>query len=244
MRFHVLTHDLDPSTTNTWGRLFSGRAQITIYPCDAARYGDSIRLLAHTTVSTLDRLLLPELLNNLRRVIYLDVDLVVLDDLAALWNVELCGHALAAKPSSSPGTRWGIQMLYQAIGALPLARSRPIRRWLHSSGAMAFRAFNAGVLVMDLDRMRRDNAVPFLLALVEQCAMNDQDALNTYTRGNYLPLGLEWNSAPRQDVTEGAKIIHFVGPVKPWHELYISRKCEFEIVRDRVEQRKRELGLD
>lgn len=244
MRFHVLTHDLDSSTTNMWGRLFSGRAQIATYPCDAARYGDSIRLLGHTTVSTLDRLLLPELLNTVQRVIYLDVDLVVLDDLAPLWDADLRGHALAAKPSSSPGTRWGIQMLYHALGVQPLTHSRPIRRWLHETGAMAFRAFNAGVLVMDLDKMRCDNAVPFLLSLVEQCAMNDQDALNTYTRGNYLPLGPEWNAAPRQDLTEGAKIIHFVGPVKPWHDLYISRKCEFESVRDHVEQRKRELGLD
>jgi lipopolysaccharide biosynthesis glycosyltransferase len=103
---------------------------------------------------------------------------------------------------------------------------------------MLFRAFNAGVLLMDLQRMREDGATAKLLALVQHCAMNDQDALNTYTRGAYVALDACWNAAPRQDVTAGAKIIHFIGPVKPWHDTYISRKAEFERIHERIVQRR------
>jgi lipopolysaccharide biosynthesis glycosyltransferase len=160
-------------------------------------------------------------------------------DLAPLWQLDLQGRSLAAKPSSSPGNRWGLQMLYHALERLPLERALPVREWLHRSGPMSFRAFNAGVLVMDLERMRDDAAVAKLLWLVENCGMNDQDALNAYVRGDYLALDGCWNAAPRQDVTLGAKIIHFVGPVKPWHQTYISRKAEFERVHERIAQRRR-----
>ena len=192
---------------------------------------------------TLACVLVTILLDMLDKVIYLDVDLVVLADLADLWSIDISSAPLAAKPSSSPGMRWGIQMLYHALGELPMDRAEPARRWLHDSGPMAFRAFNAGVLVMNLQRMRSEGAVPLLFSLVRNCAMNDQDALNAYTRGAYLPLDAQWNAAPRQDVTDGAKIIHFVGPVKPWHDTYISRKTEFQRIRDRVDQRRRELGV-
>lgn len=243
LRFHVLSRGLSAADWRACRGLFGGRTRIDFYPFDAAHYGEQLRLIGHTTVSTLDRLLLPSLLGRLERVIYLDVDLVVIGDLAPLWHLDLGGRPLAAKPSSSPGTRWGIQMLYHALGSLPIDRAREIARWLHETGPMTFRAFNAGVLLMDLERMRSDRAVPLLLSLVTNCAMNDQDALNAYARSSYVELSPAWNAAPRQDDTQGAKIIHFVGPVKPWHDLYISRKFEFQRVRDRVDQRRRELGL-
>jgi lipopolysaccharide biosynthesis glycosyltransferase len=243
LRFHVLTRGIGVSQYTLWAELLRGRAGLECYGFDDVDYGRELHLISHTTVSTLDRLLLPLLLPQLARLIYLDVDLVVMGDLAELWTIDLEGRPLAAKPSSSPGTHWGIQMLYQALGSLPPERSEPIRCWLHREGSMTFRAFNAGVLVLNLDRMRRDHAVPLMLSLVEHAAMNDQDALNAYARSNYRPLETTWNAAPRQDNTQGAKIIHFVGPVKPWHDLYISRKPEFERVRNRVELRCRELGL-
>lgn len=238
VRFHVLGRGLSEQVLDDWSRLFGRRAEIHLYALDHVQYGDQPRLIAHTTISTLDRLVLPRLLMHVQRVIYLDVDLVVMGDLVQLWRTDLQGHVLAAKPSSSPGNKWGLQMLYHAIERLPLAAALEVRAWLHRSGAMLFRAFNAGVLVMDLQRMRGQDATTQLLALVEHCGMNDQDALNAYTRGAYAQLDAAWNAAPRQDVTRGARIIHFVGPVKPWHDSYISRKPEFERVQERVSQRR------
>lgn len=243
LRFHILMRGISTAQCAQWGRQFSGRAFLDGYSFDDVGYGSELNLISHTTVSTLDRLMLPLLLDELDRVIYLDIDLVVLGDIFELWNMDLQGYALAAKPSTSPGTRYGIQMLYQALGALPLDQARPIRQWLHDTGPMGFRAFNAGVMVLDLCRMRRDAAVPLLLSLVQHAAMNDQDALNAYARGAFRHLDTCWNAAPRQDDTQGAKIIHFVGPVKPWHDIYISRKYEFQRFRDRVAHDRRQLGL-
>ncbi|MFZ5548500.1 MAG: glycosyltransferase family 8 protein [Pseudomonadota bacterium] len=238
LRFHILGRGVTSDTMQDWRRLFDHRAEIHLHRLDQVQYGDRLRLLAHTTISTLDRLVLPLLLPHVDRVIYLDVDLVVMDDVTLLWRTDMRGRPLAAKPSSSPGNRWGLQMLYQALSRLPLESALSVRAWLHRSGPMLFRAFNAGVLLMDLQRMRSDGATSRLLALVEHCGMNDQDALNAYVRGGYQPLDDSWNAAPRQDVTTAARIIHFVGPVKPWHDTYISRKPEFEHIHDRVLSRR------
>lgn len=243
LHVHVLTRGLAPATVEAWQRLFAGRAHIEAHACDDWHYGDAPHLLAHTSVSTLDRLRLPELLPTLPRVLYLDLDLVVLGDLAPLWSLDLRGYALAAKPSTSPGTRYGVQMIYQALGALPPEQARARRLELHACGPMCFPAFNAGVLLLDLDRLRRDGAVPRLLDFVHRCAMNDQDALNAWVRGDYLRLGTEWNAAPRQDPTANARIVHFVGPVKPWHELYTARREAFLAVQARVQAQARAMGL-
>lgn len=235
--FHLLTRGIDEATRDRWLRLFGDRATLCFHAFDAVRHGKGLHLIAHTTESTLDRLLLPQLLPRLERVIYLDVDLVVMGDLAPLWRLALGDRPLAAKPSSSPGTEWGIQMIYHALSALPAVEAAAWRRALHQHGGLGFKAFNAGVLVMNLARMRQDGATGTMLGLVRHAAMNDQDALNVYAGTRYLPLDPSWNAAPRQDDTVGARIVHFVGPVKPWDELYISRKHDYDRVRRLVEQR-------
>jgi lipopolysaccharide biosynthesis glycosyltransferase len=236
LQVHVLGRSLAPSVVADWRVLFEGRAGIELFDCGAAQFA-SPTLLKHTTVSTLDRLLLPALLPDLSRAIYLDVDLLVCSDLAPLWAIDLQGHPLAAKPSSSPGTRWGRQMLDHAVAKLPPPEARQARRWLRRSGPMAFRAFNAGVLVMDLARMRSDNAVGSTLAWVAHLAMNDQDALNTYARGGYVALDVRWNAAPRQDVIADAAIIHFVGPLKPWGNAAVLGRRDFLRVQQQVARR-------
>jgi lipopolysaccharide biosynthesis glycosyltransferase len=242
VRFHLLTRAVPSTTVGLWCRLLQGRAGLVWHRFDEVRYPGRLRLLGHTSVSTLDRLLLPELLSAMARVIYLDIDLVVLGDVAELWQLMLGEQALAARPSHSEGTRWGMQMLYRALSSLPAAEAASARDALHRSGPLGFRAFNAGVLVMNLGKMRADHAAALCIGLVERCAMNDQDALNAYTRGAYLALPSAWNAAPRQDVTAGAQIVHFVGPVKPWDDLYVSRRPEFERVQTEVRRRLQQSG--
>lgn len=237
---HLLIRGIDQATQDEWRQLFAGQLTLQFHPCDEIRHGDHLHLISHTSESTLDRLLLPQLLPTLDRVIYLDVDLVVLADLEPLWRLALDDRPLAAKPSSSPRMEWGTQMIYHALAALPEGEAAAWRHRLHQHGSLTFRAFNAGVLVLNLAQMRRDGASELTRHLVRHAAMNDQDALNCYAGTRYLALEAGWNAAPRQDPTAEAKIIHFVGPVKPWHELYISRKDEYERIRGHLEQRKRQ----
>jgi lipopolysaccharide biosynthesis glycosyltransferase len=102
--------------------------------------------------------------------------------------------------------------------------------------------FNAGVLVLDLERFRAENSRSRLLALAatraEELAMADQDALNLVFAGRWRALHPRWNAqntlwnSPEvanelfgetlaAEARQSPAILHFEGPslCKPWHAL-------------------------
>ena len=228
IRAHVLARGLEPEYLGLLERVFAEQIAFVFCHCDSVSYGEGIHTLAHTTISTLDRLLLPDLLVDVDKIIYLDVDLIVCGDLAELWRLDLADQRLAAKSSSSPRMQYVCQMVHYALARLPSHIACNARRQLYEQYAMLDRAFNAGVLVMNLKRMREENFARRFLPMVESLAMNDQDVLNIYAGAQRMELDAAWNAIPRQDLTDAAKIVHFAGPVKPWGDLYIARGGEFK----------------
>ncbi|MBV9869987.1 MAG: FkbM family methyltransferase, partial [Frankiaceae bacterium] len=164
------------------------------------------------------RLLLPELLPDVPRVLYLDADTLVLDDLSPLWNLDLDRCLVAA--STNPLYRHMERRLVERLG-LPDRRAY----------------FNSGVLLFDLELMRSEGADQELLAWAtanrDLVSWPDQDVLNAVLWRRRLPLHPRWNAVPGlwalpsrdlpwpMDQVEAARrnpaIAHFVGPYKPWH---------------------------
>jgi UDP-glucose/galactose:(glucosyl)LPS alpha-1,2-glucosyl/galactosyltransferase len=164
------------------------------------------------------RLFLPELLPRLSRVLYLDIDLVVVDRLEELWQTELGDHYLAA-----------VTNLLE-----PHFEHRPA-----TLGVQTHNYFNSGVMLMNLDRMRRDDAGQAVLDFArrrgDELIWVDQDALNAVLGDGRLPLHPRWNcmnsilTFPNAAQVFGAAevevarrhpaIRHFEGPAmnKPWH---------------------------
>ncbi len=184
-------------------------------------------MLSHTAVSTMDRLLLPELLSDQKRIMYLDVDILIRSNLSALYKIALNGCAIAAKTSTYEIWSTGVRLVTKASLSLPFSRAWELRRQMHGLGPLQFSTFNAGVLVLDLDRLRRDKFTEFALPLIEQYAFNDQDALNLYARGKFVNLETKWNFVPNQDWCEDPKIVHWAGPSKPWQADHVAYKSEF-----------------
>jgi lipopolysaccharide biosynthesis glycosyltransferase len=166
------------------------------------------------------RLLAPELLPDLSRVIYLDSDLLVLDSLRELWESDLRGNHIGAVTN---------------VFALEHLDRLEVRQ-LDSPGAY----FNSGVMLMDLQRMRRDGLVERLVRQAAEGRQTDwfeQDALNVVLSCSRLPLHPRWNCMNSfflypwaahvfgTDVVRAAcdlpAIRHFEGPGsnKPWHML-------------------------
>jgi len=169
------------------------------------------------------RIRLPELLPALDRVLYLDADMLVVDDLTPLWQTQLAGYYLAAVSNVME----------------PYARDWPDALGL----ARAEDYFNSGLLLLNLDAMRRDDMPARLAAYGREAGKRlrwpDQDALNALLAHRRLPLHPRWNCQnslfyyPRARDVFGADavaeavrnpaIVHFEGGgvVKPWH--YLSR---------------------
>lgn len=177
------------------------------------------------------RVHLPELIPDVDRVLYLDADLIVLDSLGPLWDTDLADNYLAAV--TNVFGPW--DMHYPA-----------------TLGVSASSYFNTGVLLMNLEAMRRDDCTTALrdyaLEHGETLWFCDQDAMNVLLGGRRLPLHPRWNCMnslyifpASTDVFGGDRVEearrspavrHFEGggANKPWHYLcdHPMREAYFE----------------
>ena len=206
----------------------------TLYDFDRVDYGDRLRMLSHITVSTMDRLFLPELLADVDRVLYLDADILVQDDVATLFGTHLGDAVIAGKRSEVRLWRNAVRMVTRASLSLPPDAAWALRRRLHHSHRLDAPTFNAGVLLMDLATMRAERLTEDYLHLVEHCAFNDQDVLNVYANGRVVYLDDDWNHVPAQSWTASPRIIHWAGPRKPWGPLHVWGNARYDEVRSRV----------
>jgi len=167
------------------------------------------------------RIWLPELVQE-ERILYVDCDTLIVDDLAPLWDLDLRGHYLAA------------------VNGVPVPGEEDWRKRLGVPGGGDY--FNSGVLLLNLDALRADGMTARLLDYargnLHRLKWPDQDALNVVLGQRRLPLHPRWNcqntifsaadraslAFPAQEVAEAAArpaILHFEGPgdCKPWHFL-------------------------
>ncbi|RYE08388.1 MAG: hypothetical protein EOP22_13510 [Hyphomicrobiales bacterium] len=187
--------------------------------------------------STLLRLLLPDLLPDHGQVIYLDVDLIVLGDIAELAAAPLGGKPLGgvADMASVLSARGNSPFRWPETG-------HTIREQFHQVFGLTpetYRTYtNTGVLLMDLAALRACKFSERTIACLEErnqeLPLRDQDAINLVMRGEIASLPPEWNLALpmlRLAHLDGAEaediallrrqlaapgIIHFISTLKPW----------------------------
>ena len=139
------------------------------------------------------------------RALYIDADILARGDVGTLWDTDLGGKLLGACVDV------GFPFGHEEIERGPY--------------------FNAGVLLMDLKKLR--NEVPKLRDLAESMRSSkfkEQDVMNTHFRGAWKSLSLQWNAqglgtyaeirtADRDaaNLHEMANpiLVHFTGPISP-----------------------------
>ena len=213
--------------------LHSGTFSVRFFPTPN-RYG-SFPMKNSNKASSLMRFMLPTLLENVDRILYLDTDLIVLTDITPLFDADLNGCALAAVLGYSlidvfPKNGW-------LVGVEPDAW--PVEKYMTEVIQLTNwkTYFNAGVLVMDLNRFRKDGLIAKAESFLERTkgtrVFNDQDALNHIVDGAFVALDPRWNvNAGRIEKDfDGADaglaavaalwksdpwIVHYCFPGKPW----------------------------
>jgi lipopolysaccharide biosynthesis glycosyltransferase len=178
----------------------------------------------------MDRTVLPVLLPEIDRIIHFDLDALCLTDLAELYDVDLAGRALAAAPEPQPSYVSGFETLRRSASRLrregkpELARELIVRT--HAQHAFDFDVFNAGIMVLDLAKMRADDFCGRFLPYVQRFGVNGQVVINLYLGREYTRLGGEWNRLMRLEVPGEVKIAHWAGPHKPWegHQYVTGRE--------------------
>ena len=167
---------------------------------------------------------IPKLLAG--RVVYLDVDTLVHGDIGALFDADLDGHCIGAVRDY--GT------LAAIAKRLPEDRGEWVvfeKELMHPHPHTDF--FNSGVVLFDNDAIR---STPGLKeSMTDEMGLGgDQNVLNYHMKGRVFHLGPSWNAyagifntytrmgyaatgAVLAPATP-ARIAHFVGSVKPWHD--------------------------
>lgn len=154
------------------------------------------------TIVTYYRLMLPKILLDKNKVIYLDADMIVLEDILNLWKINLNGFSTAVVEDFNLQKDKRDSLLNLKFN----------------------RYFNAGLLVMDLDAWRKNNLADKSIINIKSnpdYEYNDQDGLNVILDGDCCFLEEKWNAQTpvlsNNERNIRPKIVHFTGQEKPWH---------------------------
>ncbi|MCV0382595.1 MAG: glycosyltransferase family 8 protein [Erythrobacter sp.] len=212
---HALHTAIPASRRNAVDRHFPD-IEINWYSVDRDHPALRLAPLIHISSATYLRLLTDVIVDvSVDRLLYLDVDMSIAQDVLPLWQIDLDGYSLAAT-------------LDQGISNEDLAT---FKRMYNLSGDALY--FNAGVLLLDLGRIREvgefKQALDLLTADRDRYALADQDALNVVFWQRWKTLPAKWNfqrsllyadtdiqgdARLRRDVVPA--IVHFTGSQKPW----------------------------
>lgn len=194
--------------------------------------------LAYISKITYARLLLPYMLSeSTKKALYLDADILVLDDLQALWETDLQEAVLGAvEDIDSP----------RHSRRLEVTAQRTTRKVPQENPSPRYAYFNAGVLLIDLERWREERiserAMEYL-AQYPNTPYSDQDALNVVCSGRWKALDNRWNlqkldhgARPGMSDSGRAAIVHFIWRNKPWDPTAFCASADFyEAYRNRTE---------
>jgi len=193
----------------------------------------------HLSVETYFRLFIPDILPFYDKVLYLDCDMVVQNDVSELYMLDLEGYYLAAAKD------------LDYIGQYKMYKERKeyTTNVLELQNGLEY--FQAGVLVLNLAEFRKNYSVEQMIqiALLKKWTFLDQDVLNHICQGKVQFLPQQWNVVMnwKNDTTERMAIlkhaplqlyqeylnarknpyvIHYAGYQKPWN----SKTCDYDHV--------------
>ena len=141
-----------------------------------------------------------------KKVLYLDSDIVVLDDISKLYNTEIGNNLVGATPDDVIQTIEVFRNYSELVVGV-----KDYKKY-----------FNAGILLMNLEELRKfdfQEKFTYLLSTVKFSVAQDQDYLNRLCKGRVTLLDKNWNRMPvGGDVEnrEDLKLIHYNLAFKQW----------------------------
>lgn len=221
VRFFVIDDGIDDDNKAKMRRSVAEfSAQIDFVCADTQAFND-VFVSGNLTRAAYLRLDIPNIVPaEVKKVIYLDCDLLVLGDIAELWRFDMQGKPLAAA---------------EDFGILS-SKGKCAEKEKNLGWQSQYSYFNSGVLLLDLQQWRQENISAKLVRLITEKNFrhHDQDALNYLFMNRWTVLPLRWNVIPpvfnmmlrivvnktlrRKALAALADIaiLHYAGGYKPW----------------------------
>lgn len=210
LSFHILDGGIDTVGRQHIINLLSPLHQVKFYKLDLTKFA-FLKTDRHVSNAVYYRLYLPILLKSeISKILYLDSDIIVNQDISELWSVDINDKILG-----------GIPELFNA---------RNIEMGLPPDS----KTLNSGVLLINLNKWRESQLTNKLLDFIKKNPHKikfwDQDAINAVLCNQWEELPIKWNltcdyiynkrkiknSEISLSITNPS-IVHFNQSFKPWH---------------------------
>lgn len=213
-RFYVLHTDISEENQLLVKRMEKSNCRIIFVNVarELKRIEKKISIRDYYTSTTYYRIFIADMFPEYDKVLYVDSDTIVREDIAGLYQYELGNNYIGAVRDQLV-----VQTdLYGDYVEKVLGISR---------GAY----FNAGVVLINCEAFRKKNMLKKFMDLLSTYTFvvaQDQDYLNILCKDNVLWLDHRWNVQMIGDIScpeDKAKLIHYNLAAKPWH----YRDCRF-----------------
>lgn len=170
-------------------------------------YGRKLNLRDYYTVAIYFRLFIPNMFPQLDKAIYLDADMVILEDVAKLYDIDLHDNLLGGVSDAIIASRKEFRDYAElGCGIYPYTRY-----------------FNSGMMLMNLDAMREfdlEGKFEFLFNTYGfETVCPDQDYLNVICKDRVLYLDEGWDKMAIDGNYKGRPmIVHYNNFAKPWQQ--------------------------
>ncbi len=155
-------------------------------------------LNSYITKATYYRFMIPKIFCDIKKLLYLDSDMIVKKDITELYLKNIDSYFLGAVKDYG-----STKYINKLKNNLEIDKSHNY--------------FNAGVLLLNNQKWIKENIFEKLLKIKEKyktkLLCNDQDVLNKCFENNYFSLDYKYNSLTNDTNT---LIRHYYGPIKPW----------------------------
>ncbi len=207
-KFYILNTFLSERNYNEIAKFNTDNTSIDFV--DVTKYMDSfsdkLHLRDYYTNATYYRMFLPSIAKEYDKILYLDSDIIVLDDIANLFNHDINDNLVGAIVED-------VMTNFDVFGTY-------VEKAL---GIDRYKFFNAGILVMNTKQFREldiENKFLELISNFKFVVTQDEDYLNVLCKGRIKFIDEGWNRAPipgTQLDTDKLKLIHYKITWKPWN---------------------------
>ena len=202
-------------------RLAEGRPNVSIRLCCVAELmeGKKFPVEAGYSIAIWYRLFAATIFRHYEKIVYLDCDVAVLDDIAKLYHADMGDNWLAGCTD---------------VGIVGMAQRPKLRQYYRDVIGYddVTEYVNSGVLIFNISQFHQHKVEEACVeaALGNRFRHQDQDTLNYVCRGHIFLLDLGWNVLPPrvsrnnlppeilklwQEKAKRPSLVHFVGE-KPW----------------------------
>lgn len=203
----------------------------------------SAKVHSYFPQATLYRLSIAEILKSRERIIFVDTDGIVTEDISSLGTMDLEGKIVAAVHDTTMESFRNMKVPVMAECGNMDAETY-CKTYLGMADA-SYSYFQAGFLIMDLNALREQNLSDKMVSdvLSRPYWFLDQDILNKYLVGQVKFLDPRWNvvaldarhrsylsnaaQAELARVQGNPAFIHYAGPGKPWNSTGHARAQDY-----------------